>query len=157
MEQKIISITLTECHYDELGDADRELVRRAVAMTATSYAPYSHFHVGAAIRLADGTVVTGSNQENAAFPSGTCAERSACFNAGANFPTVPFEAIAIAAKDEDGLLTETPVSPCGACRQSLLEYEKIARRPVRVILAGRDKVSILPSVKSLLPLAFTDF
>lgn len=142
---------------ETLAAPDRELALKAIEMTANSYAPYSNFRVGAAIRLASGIVVTGANQENAAFPSGTCAERSACFAAGANHPADTFETIAVAARETDGQLTAEPISPCGGCRQALLEYEKIAGRPVKVILVGRDKIYTLPSVKSLLPLAFTTF
>lgn len=157
MDLKNINIPVTVCKFDELSEDDRSLVDKAIEMTRQAYAPYSHFHVGAAIRLVDGTIVTGSNQENAAFPSGTCAERSACFYAGANYPEKSFEAIAVAARDADGSLTADPISPCGACRQSLLEYEKLAGRPVKVFLSAKDKVLILPSVKSLLPFAFVEF
>lgn len=152
-----ITLRIQELKRSELSPEDRELLRRAEEMTANAYVPYSHFSVGAAIRLDNGEIITGANQENAAFPSGTCAERSACFNAGANRPHNKFTAIAVAAKEAGGEFTLQPISPCGGCRQALLEYEKLAGRPVRVILAGRDSVYILPSVKSLLPLAFDSF
>lgn len=142
--------------FDELSDADQRLVTLAREATTRSYAPYSRFNVGAAIRLKNGEVICGSNQENAAFTSGTCAERSACFYAHAAHPDQPFEAIAIAAHDEKGEVAN-PISPCGSCRQSLLEYETLAGKDVKVLLAGRDKIYILPSIKSLLPLAFTEF
>lgn len=141
----------------ELGEADRRLCEAAVAATAGSYAPYSRFHVGAAVRLTGGDIVTGANQENAAFPSGMCAERTACYYAHAQHPDLSFEAIAIAARDSSGQLTRDPVSPCGACRQALLEYEVLAGRPVRVMLVGADSIYEIPSVSSLLPLAFTEF
>ncbi len=143
--------------YSELGDAERELVDAARASIAGAYAPYSHFRVGAAVRLDNGVVVTGANQENVAFPSGTCAERSACFYAGARYPDAAFTMIAVSAIGPDGKPTAKPTAPCGACRQSLLEYELRARRHVPVILDGRDELYILPSVASLLPLAFTEF
>lgn len=143
--------------YAELGDGERALVDSARRAIAGSYAPYSHFKVGAAIALADGAVVTGANQENVAFPSGTCAERSACFWAGANHPGVPFVAIAISATGTDGKPTPHATAPCGACRQALLEYEMLAGKDVPVLLDGADGVLCLPSVKSLLPLAFTEF
>ena len=157
MKESDIKIRLIECSREELDNADRELLEKAEAMTRSAYAPYSNFLVGAAIRLNDGTIVTGSNQENAAFPSGTCAERSACFYAGANYPNNTFETIAVAARETGGEWTEQPISPCGGCRQALLEYEKRAGHPVKVILGGRHNIYILPSVKSLLPFAFTDF
>lgn len=143
--------------YAELTDAQRELVDAARASIAGAYTPYSHFRVGAAIRLDNGVVVTGANQENVAFPSGTCAERSACFYAGARYPDAAFETIAISAKGTDGKPTAKPTAPCGACRQALLEYEMRAGHHVPVILDGRDELYILPSVASLLPLAFTEF
>ena len=152
-----ISIPIKEYRYDELNDERRHLVDLARQATSRAYAPYSNFHVGAAISLDNGEFVTGANQENAAFPSGTCAERSACFYAHATYPEARFKAIAIAATGTDGLEVKEPVAPCGACRQALLEYETLAQAPVEVILAGRDKIYILPSVTSTLPLAFSEF
>ena len=99
----------------------------------------------------------GSNQENVAYPSGTCAERSACFYAHARYPEAKFKKIAVAARGTDGEFVAAPVAPCGACRQSLLEYEMLAGAPVEVLLVGRDSVYRLPSVASMLPLAFTEF
>ena len=156
MKQMQITVSVTEYPLDELSAERRELVELARKYTHNSYAPYSHFCVGAAIRLDNGEIVCGANQENAAFPSGTCAERSACYSAGARFPGAAFECIAIAARGVDGEPTAVPCAPCGACRQALLEYETLAGHDVEVILVGRDKVYVLPSVKSLLPLAFTD-
>lgn len=143
--------------YHELTDSDRELVDAARRATSRAYAPYSHFHVGAAIRLSDGSITEGSNQENAAFPSGTCAERTAAYYAHSAHPDARFEAIAISANGTDGQPTPTPTPPCGACRQALLEYEKLAGQPVRVILDSPGDIYILPSVSSLLPLSFSDF
>lgn len=157
MKRIDITVPITSMAYEELTEAQRELVDQARRMTRNSYAPYSRFSVGAAIRLADGTVVRGANQENAAFSSGTCAERSACFAAGANHPGVPFETVAIAARGTDGQEVTEPIPPCGACRQALLEYETLAGHDVEVLLAGADKIYRLPSVKSLLPLSFTEF
>lgn len=152
-----IKVPVTECTFDELSAADRDLVAQAREAYTRSYAPYSHFNVGAAILLDNGTVVTGANQENVAYPSGICAERSACFYAGAQYPDAKFDTIAIAARGTDGLEVPTPIAPCGACRQALLEYEMLAARPVRVILVSRESIYILPSVASTLPLAFTEF
>ncbi|MDE6450051.1 MAG: cytidine deaminase [Muribaculaceae bacterium] len=142
---------------DELSAGDRHLVELAREATFRSYAPYSHFSVGAAILLDNGEIIEGANQENVAYPSGTCAERSACYYAHARYPEARFETIAIAARGTDGEFTPVPTAPCGACRQALLEYEMLAGHDVRVMLAGRDCVYVLPSVKSLLPLAFTEF
>lgn len=165
MTTKEITLKAKVCSIDELSPADRQLVEKAKEMTANSYAPYSKFHVGAAIRLANGEIIGGANQENAAFSSGTCAERSACFYASAAYPGVPFEKIAIAAwtrlhhspetPDAD-CFQQMPISPCGSCRQALLEYEA-AHGPIEVILYGAKEVYILPSVASLLPLCFTEF
>lgn len=157
METKNITTQIEVANYDELSAIDSRLVTLAREATYRSYAPYSHFSVGAAILLDNGEIIEGANQENVAYPSGTCAERSACFYASASHPGVPFRAIAVAARGTDGEFTPIPTAPCGACRQSLLEYEVLAGSPVRVLLAGRDKVYILPSVASLLPLAFTEF
>ena len=157
MKTKEITITFEELTFDELSPADRALVDQAREATSRSYAPYSHFCVGAAILLSNGETVTGANQENAAYPSGTCAERSACYYAHARYPEARFEKIAIAARGTDGEFVSDPVAPCGACRQALLEYETLAGRGVEVLLVGRDRVYRLPSVRSTLPLAFSEF
>jgi len=156
MKYNNITVAVAEYAYDELSAASRELVDLACKYTRNAYSPYSHFSVGAAIRLDNGEIVCGANQENAAFPSGICAERSACYSAGARFPEAKFESIAIAARGVDGEPTVVPCSPCGACRQALLEYETLAGHDVEVLLVGRDVIYRLPSVKSLLPLAFTE-
>ena len=152
-----INIPVEVAKFEELSDTDRHLVELARKATSRSYSPYSHFRVGAAIALDNGEIVTGANQENVAYPSGTCAERSACFYAGARYPEAKFLTIAIAARDTNGNFVATPIAPCGACRQALLEYEMRAGHPVRVILTAADSFYILPSVSSLLPFAFTEF
>ena len=157
MRETTIRLTVAMCKADELSAPDRELCEAAVAATSRAYAPYSHFSVGAAIRLEGGVIVTGANQENVAFPSGTCAERSACFYAHSRYPEARFRKIAIAARGTDGEFTTVPTAHCGACRQAQLEYEVLAGPPVEVLLAGRSRVFRLPSVASLLPLAFTEF
>lgn len=157
MKNKLIEIKLKVARYDELSECDRHLVDDARNATAGSYSPYSRFRVGAAILLENGVTVTGANQENAAFPSGICAERSACYYAGAAYPGVPFRKIAIAARGTDGEEVADPISPCGACRQALLEYEKLAGSDVEVLLAGRSDIYIIPSVRSLMPLSFSEF
>lgn len=157
MKKFNVCVPVIEMSFDELDAIDRRLVDEAREATDRAYAPYSKFHVGAAILLDNGEVVTGANQENAAFPSGTCAERSACYYAGANYPEAKFEMIAVTAKDKDMVETAEPTAPCGACRQALLEYENRAGHNVPVLLVSADKIYRLPSVKSLLPLAFTSF
>lgn len=157
MREDVISVPVVYATLDELPEADRRLCEAAMEATYRAYAPYSHFNVGAAIRLESGEIVEGSNQENAAFPSGTCAERTACYYAHASHPEDKFETIAVAARNVDGNLTDTPTAPCGACRQALLEYEKLAGHPVRVMLVSATEIAVLPSVASLLPMAFSDF
>lgn len=157
MEKKDIVIPILVYGFDELPPQDRHLLDLAREATYRSYAPYSKFRVGAAILLDNGEIVTGANQENVAYPSGTCAERSACFYAHAQYPDARFVKIAVAARGTDGEFVADPVAPCGACRQALLEYEVLATHPVPVILGGRDKAFILPSVTATLPLAFTEF
>ena len=162
-ERKIVAL-IDEYQPDELPARYSDLVDAAKAATTRAYAPYSKFHVGAAIRLANGEIVCGANQENAAFSVTCCAERSACFYASSQYPGVAFKQIAIAAyaEPEGGLKGELPpfqkmpISPCGICRQALLEYETL-HGPIEVILYGDDAVYVLPSIKSLLPLSFTEF
>ena len=144
-----IVIPVKEAHFDELSPLWQELVTTARKATYRSYAPYSKFHVGAAIALSNGEIVSGSNQENAAYPSGTCAEQT--------YPDARFTAIAIAARGTDGNELQSPISPCGACRQVLLEYETLAGEDVPVLLAGKERIFIFPSVKSLLPYCFSEF
>ena len=137
---------------NEVSDEEQPLVRAALKATEHSYAPYSKFHVGAAVLLADGTIVTGSNQENVAYPSGLCAERVALFHAGHQYPDIPVVALAIAAAT-GGKQVES-ISPCGACRQVLLETEQRYGRPVKVLLCGTKEVMVAESAASLLPLCF---
>lgn len=142
--------------YDELCSEQKKLVDIARQATLRSYAPYSHFCVGAAILLDNGEIIAGSNQENAAFPSGTCAERTAAYYAHATFPEAKFTAIAIAARGTDSDWLSHPISPCGACRQTLLEYETLAGHNVEVLLVGKNEIFIIPSIKTLLPFAFEE-
>lgn len=165
MKELTITTVIKECRIEELDSERRDLVERARQATRGSYAPYSNFHVGAAILMADGSIVAGSNQENAAYPSGMCAERTAAYYASASHPGVAMRRIAIAAWTRAGHPEEAsdeecfqghPISPCGACRQALLEYEHLYGE-IEVILYGRDVCYIFPSVSSLLPYSFTDF
>ncbi|MDE7472323.1 MAG: cytidine deaminase [Muribaculaceae bacterium] len=157
MKKITLNIEIEEYRYDELSDSDLNLVTLAREATYRSYAPYSNFKVGAAIRLDNGEIIEGANQENVAYPSGTCAERSACFYAHAQYPKAKFVEIAIAARGTDDEFVPDPIAPCGACRQALLEYELLAGHDVPVLLAARDRVYRIPSVRALLPVAFTDF
>lgn len=155
MEDIRIEINMQFCQMDELSAEDQELVRAAIGATANSYARYSNFNVGAALRLADGSITTGANQENAAFPSGLCAERCAIFAAQSHHPEHAITALAIAAKNVNGLMP-APVSPCGACRQVILEMEDRYQQPVRILLYGTRGVYCINSVKDLMPLSFVD-
>lgn len=154
MKELSIKTTVKVCTADELSPSDREIVDAARAATANSYAVYSHFNVGAAVRLSDGTIVCGTNQENAAYPSGLCAERTTLFWANSQYPTLAVEAIAIAARTEQGEL-DRPIPPCGACRQVILETEKRFDKAMRIILYGAKECYIIEDgIKALLPLSF---
>jgi cytidine deaminase len=142
------------CTYDELTAADRQLIDAAKDATRRSYAPYSHFHVGAAVLLADGTVVTGTNQENAAYPSGLCAERTTLFYAGSTHPDTAVVSLAIAAFT-DGAFTTNPIVTCGACRQVMLETEQRYNHPIRTLLYGTEGIYLIEGgTRELLPLTF---
>lgn len=143
------------CQMEELSEDDQRLVNKAIEATRNSYAPYSNFHVGACLRTADGMEMIGANQENAAFPSGLCAERSAIFAAQSQHPESAIVALAIAARNEEGLMA-TPVSPCGACRQVILEMEDRYQCDVKILLYGTEGIYVIPNVKTLLPLHFVD-
>lgn len=153
MKKIDISITINFCQDDELEPSDRELVERAKDATLNSYSPYSHFAVGAAIRLSDGSITIGANQENASFPNGLCAERSAIFAAQAQHPDLAITTIAIAARNQNGLMPD-PVVPCGACRQVMTEIEDRYKRPLRILLYGTKGVYVIGTVKDILPLSF---
>lgn len=154
MKQHSFTTTFTEYADDsELSAPDLELLQAARAASRNAYAPYSNFFVGAALRLENDVVVKGNNQENAAYPSGLCAERVAIFSAGANYPELGVSAIAVCCVTENK--TGKPFSPCGACRQVLGEYENRSGKPMRIILGGlKGTAYVINSVKDLLPLAF---
>jgi cytidine deaminase len=138
-----------------LSDADRFLLVEARAVTSLAYAPYSDFWVGAAARLQSGTIVHGSNQENASYPVGICAERVLLGHAAVRFPADPIETLAISYHPKDRSSHE-PLYPCGMCRQALLEYEHRFDKPIRLILSGMSgPVHLIHSAQSLLPFAFT--
>lgn len=156
MEEIIIPAKIRVYSYNELREDDKKLADAAREACSRAYAPYSKFHVGAALLLANGEVVTGANQENAAFPAGTCAERTAIFYAAARYPGVRFEKLAIAAW-QGGDFVEEPVSPCGVCRQAILEYEKIGGKAIEIFLCGRNKVYCVDGIRTMLPLSFEEF
>ncbi|MBR3123332.1 MAG: cytidine deaminase [Prevotella sp.] len=155
MENIRIEINMQFCQMDELQAADQELVKAAIGALANSYARYSNFNVGAALRLANGDIVIGANQENAAFPSGLCAERSAIFAAQSQQPDQPITTLAVAARNPEGLMDD-PVSPCGGCRQVILEIEDRYKQPVRILLYGTRGIYCINSIKDLMPLSFVD-
>ena len=154
MKELEIKTKVTVCSQEELPVELRELVEAAKNKTQDAYCPYSHYHVGAAALLADGQVVTGANQENAAYPSGLCAERTALFAANANNPTTPVVALAVACYTNEHF-TADPASPCGACRQVMLETEHRFGVPMKVLLYGDRECYVFESAKDLLPVCFT--
>lgn len=155
MKHLKLESTYDFCSIEELSEIERSVVEKAREATSNSYAPYSHFHVGAAVLLGDGKIIIGANQENAAFPSGLCAERTAIFAAQANYPEQPILMLAIAASDANGL-RKKPVSPCGSCRQVALEIEERYKQPMEIMLTGLDGVYRFKSIRELLPFSFVD-
>jgi cytidine deaminase len=139
----------------ELPEEDAWLLNEAREVTQHAYAPYSHFQVGAIARLENGEIVAGSNQENASFPVGLCAERVLLASAASLFPKVPINTLAISYHNDNGE-SNHPISPCGICRQSLVEYQTRVKHPIRLILGGMEgKVYVIDNADMLLPLSFT--
>jgi len=153
MKNLEISTKITICLYDELNKTEKILVNAAKEALKNAYAPYSQFQVGAAILLKNNEIVCGNNQENAAYPSGLCAERTALFYANAKYPDQAVDTIAIAAFT-NGAYTEQPITPCGACRQVILEAQNRYKHPVRIILYGEKEIYIVEKITDLLPLSF---
>ena len=156
---KAININTTLYSFNSIDDLPasvQELMSQAIKIRSKAYAPYSNFQVGAAVLLKSGTVVLGSNQENAAYPSGLCAERTAVFSAGANYPNDEIVSICISASST---LKDTlePIPPCGACRQSLLEYENRQKSNIPIYFMGKSgEVVQSPSIQNLLPFIFKE-
>ncbi len=144
--------------YDDISQLDEKdawLLTEARSVTEQAYAPYSRFYVGAVAILENGEVVAGTNQENASYPVGICAERVMLGNAATLYPNVPIKAIAISYNSET-VPSNHPISPCGMCRQALLEYETRTGKPFRLIMGGMEgRVYVIPSARFLLPFAFT--
>ena len=152
-DRRIIIDFIEYATVEEMEPEDRELVAAALEARGGSYSPYSKFRVGAALRLSDGTIVKGANQENVAYPSGLCAERTAMFAAGANYPGVPFDTLAIVGGNGEEVY-EMPAAPCGACRQVMSEYQRLYDRPLKIILIGTHAIYKFAKVDDILPLIF---
>ena len=155
MKVKKINISYEEYREDEkLHGSDMDLFEEAVVALSGSYAPYSEFHVGAALLLANGKIVRGSNQENAAYPSGLCAERVALFHASSEYPDQAVASLAITGKS-DHFTTTDPITPCGSCRQVIAETEKKQGSEIRIIMKGEKGITrIVEGIDSLLPMVF---
>lgn len=156
MKNITINISVNVYDYEELTEEDRALINEAQQATYRSYAPYSLFNVGAALKLNDGTIVTGSNQENAAYPATLCAERTAIFYANSKYPNQPVKALAIAARNKSGAFTDNPIAPCGVCRQVINETERRFKQPIRILLYGQQGVYAVNTIQDLLPLQFNE-
>lgn len=155
MKEYDIVSTVKVFEWEELTENDRILVESAKKATDGSYAPYSKFRVGAAARLANGVIFSGSNQENAAYPSGLCAERTTLFAANAQYPDQPVLELAIAARKGNRFLPG-PISPCGACRQVISGVEERFCTPIRILLYGTQGTHVVEGISALLPLRFVD-
>ena len=150
-----ISADILECSLDELSEEDWRLVQDSQKNLKNAYAPYSKFSVSASVKLDNGEILNGTNQENAASPSGLCAERTAIFYANSKFPENRITTIAISAFF-GGDIISTPITPCGACRQVIIESEKRFSKPIKIILASKTKCLIINKIDDILPLTFTD-
>ena len=153
MQEKTVETKVKIYTFDELKNEYKQLLEKAKEQVNNAYAPYSGFQVGAAVELENGEIFTGNNQENAAYPSGLCAERVAMFYANANYPNVAVKTLAIAAFT-NGKFLPNPVTPCGSCRQVLLETESRFGKNIPVLLYGTEEVYLIENVKQLLPLCF---
>ena len=154
MTNKEVKIAYKEYEsVSELEAVDQALVQAAKEAMGNAYAPYSRFNVGAAVMFEDGEIIKGANQENAAYPSGICAERTALFYAGASRPDKPMAALAIVA-GQNGEICKRPVTPCGACRQVMIQYQIKSGRPMKVLLVGSEIIWEFEKVEDLLPFVF---
>ncbi|MDD4969286.1 MAG: cytidine deaminase [Paludibacter sp.] len=153
MQKKTIETNIEIYSFEELDNAKQTLINKAKEQVSKAYAPYSGFHVGAAIELENGEIFAASNQENSAYPSGLCAERIAMFFANAQYPDVAVKTLAIAAYTNGEFIAD-PVTPCGSCRQVLLETETRFEKDITILLYGTKNIFQLENVKQLLPLCF---
>jgi len=155
MEKITINVDVSQYKNEtELNQEDQKVLEASLKAAKNAYAPYSGFFVGAAVLLENGEIVTGTNQENAAYPSGLCAERVAIFYANSKYPDVALKTIAICAY-HNGQFTKSPTPPCGSCRQVMIEAETRFEKPIKVIMYGQDKILVVDNIKSLLPIAFS--
>ena len=154
MNKREIKTVLTDYNSPaELNEIQQELIKKAKEAAETAYAPYSKFRVGAAVLLENGEIVQGNNQENAAYPSGLCAERVAIFYANSKYPNTAIKAIAVTANTNNGFIKE-PIPPCGSCLQVMLETEQRYGNSIQVILYGEEKITEADSIKQFLPVNF---
>lgn len=153
MREIKLETTIRVKEISELDEQESQLMQAAIEVARHAYARYSHFHVGAAALLSNGKIITGSNQENAAYPSGICAERVTLFYAGSQYPEATVDTLAIVSMINGQVNPD--ITPCGACRQVLLETEQRGNKPMRILLCGKEEVRIISSAKELLPLCFT--
>ena len=157
MERKELKISYKQYNsLTELPQDEKRLMEMAIEATAGSYSPYSTFRVGAAALMENGEIITAANQENAAYPSGMCAERSVLFYAHSKYPDIAVRALAVAAK-HNGELTPQPTYPCGACRQVLYETQQRSGKPVKIIIGSSTRILVLDSVSDILPFAFDNY
>ncbi len=157
MERKELKIEYTQFeNINELPQTDKKLLQAAIDATAGSYSPYSNFSVGAALLMDNGEIISAANQENAAYPSGMCAERSALFYAHSKYPEDAVLALAVVAC-HNGEITPQLTYPCGACRQVLSETQSRSGKPVKIIVGSASKILVFDSVSVLLPFAFDNY
>ena len=156
MLKENITISYLRAKFNDLTVIEKELIQRSKDALKDAYAPYSGFLVGSSVLLSDGKIISANNQENVAFPSGLCAERVVLFNAGANYPNLEIDIIAVSAKSNSYEITDI-ISPCGACRQVMAEYQEKQNKKIKILLhLNNDDVLIFSSVDDLLPLLFTN-
>ena len=152
---EIITTTYEYNYIEELNEDEKRLINKSKDAVKNAYAPYSKFSVGAAVLLENGEIITGTNQENAAYPSGLCAERVAIFYANSKYPTVAIKSIAVTAFTNNKFI-ETPLPPCGSCRQVIVESETRFNKPIKIYLVSKTKITVIEDAKTLLPLNFDE-
>ena len=155
MKELVIKNTIHILDDSELSDIQRQVINAAKEATYLSYVPYSHFHVGAACLLDNGEIINGSNQENAAYPSGICAERTTLFYAHSKYPEARVKMLCIVGRDQAGEFLKGICSPCGACRQVILEAEFRSKAPIQILLPSAEGTYVIEGIKALLPFGFT--
>ncbi len=154
-KKNITTVTYEYDSVEELSKEEQFLIQKSKDAVNNAYAPYSKFQVGAAVLLENGEIITGTNQENAAYPSGLCAERVAVFYANSKYPNVAVKAIAVTAFTNNNFV-KTPIPPCGSCRQVLVETETRFNKPIKIYLVSESKITVINDAKDLLPLNFDE-